>query len=269
MAHALFGPGLGLGALVHHLDENPAASGLLRNWYRMIALSRASAVIAPSRAVAEHALRQWRQPSGKVHHVPHGVDTVACGAKPKPNALPRVVKREGELWIGTTGGSLPALGGLLSALPALGDQWQLVVLGPVSARDAVLAEAIRRELGHRVHLPGAVEDTASVIGLFDLFAVPDGVADAQTVQVIKQAAATGLVVTGGNDAGLRELLSPENASLIGQADALALLADNPVKRREIGGANRTFAKANFDLKVAMAQRATIYAKALGRSGLSA
>lgn len=269
LAHALFGPGLGLGPLVHHLDPEGTRSGLWRNWYRMIALSRASAVIAPSRAVAEQALHQWRQPAGKVHYVPHGIDTAACRTKPKPNALPRVVKRDGELWIGTCGGSGAGLTGLLSALPSLGDQWQLVVLEQVSHRDAVLAEAMRLEVGHRVHLPGAVEDIVSVIGLFDLFAVPDGATDAQTAQVIKQAMAAGLAVIGSESAGLRELLSAENAGLIGQADALASLTQDPALRREIGDANRAFAKASFDLTITTAQQAAIYARALGRGGLSA
>lgn len=274
MAHALFGPGLGLGPLVHHIEPEPANavrsglwSGFWRNWYRMIALSRASAVIAPSRPVAEKALRQWRQPADKVHHVPRGVDTAACAARPKANALPRVIKRDGELWIGTAGGSLSGLAELLSCLPTLGDQWQLVVLGQISARDGVLAEAIRLEVGHRVHLPGAVENIASVMGLFDLFAVPDGVAAEQADVTVKQAMAAGLAVTGHDS--VRELLSPENAAILVKGDPLAALARDAVLRQNTGSANRSFARANYDLKVTMTKLAAVYASALGRDRLPA
>ena len=272
MAHALFGPTLGLGALEHHLASegtNEARSGVWRNWYRMIALSRASAVIAPSRAVADRALRQWRQPAGKVHQVPRGIDTAACAAKPNAHALPRVVKREGELWLGVETASLSGLTGVISGLPALGDQWHLVILGHVSDRDAVLAEATRLEVGHRVHMPGQVEDTASVMGLFDLFVVPDDAANGQASVAAMQAMAAGMAVVGKNSPLLRDLLSSENAELLVADDVLAVLADDAALRHKIGRANRSFARNNYDLKVTTSKLAAVYARALRRDSLGA
>ena len=272
MAHALFGPGLGLGALVHHLapeGADEARSGVWRNWYRMIALSRASAVIAPSRAVADLALRRWRQPAGKVHQVPRGVDTAACAAKPNAHALPRVVKREGELWLGVETGSLSGLTGVISGLPALDDRWHLVILGQVSGRDAVLAEATRLEVGHRVHMPGQVEETASVMGLFDLFVVPDDVADGQAAVAVMQAMAASMAVVGKNSPMLRDLLSPENAELLVADNVLAKLAEDAALRQKIGRANRSFARHNYDLKATTPKFAAVYASALGRDSLGA
>ena len=46
--------------------------------------------------------------------------------------------------------------------------WHLVIIGDGPQKDAIRAEADALDISHRVHLPGAVTDPASVIGLFDI-----------------------------------------------------------------------------------------------------
>lgn len=100
MAHAVFAPSMGLAPLVHHEDGFNAdeAGGLKRgrNWYRMVALSRASALVVPSRGLEEIALGSWRQPRARVHRILNGIDTAAYARKPRPDVLPRVVKQIGR-----------------------------------------------------------------------------------------------------------------------------------------------------------------------------
>ena len=118
MAHTLFGQKLGLPPLVHHEDgfNEDEAGGLKRsrNWYRRIALGRASALVVPSQRLEGIALDAWHQPRWRVQRIANGIDTAAYGIKPRRDALPRLIKRPGELWLGTLAGlravkNLPAL----------------------------------------------------------------------------------------------------------------------------------------------------------------
>ena len=177
MAHTLFGQKFGLPPLVHHEDgfNEDEAGGLKRsrNWYRRIALGRAAALVVPSQRLEHIALDAWQQPRWRVKRIANGIDTAAYASKPRPDALPKLIKRPGELWLGTLAGlravkNLPALVRVFNRLP---DEWQLVILGEGPEREAIRAEAMRLGLAHRVHLPGFVADSAKAAGLFDLFAL--------------------------------------------------------------------------------------------------
>src|SRR5690606_33122381 len=166
LAHTLFADVCQLAPLVHHEDgfNEDEAGGLKwrRNFYRRIALGRSAALVVPSRALERIALDVWQQPRTRVRLIPNGVDTRVFGVAPKRDALPRVVKRKGELWVGTLAGlrkvkDLPALVRAFAVLPA---EWQLVIVGEGPERDAILAEAERAGVEHRVHLPGFVANPA-------------------------------------------------------------------------------------------------------------
>src|SRR5690606_37031312 len=96
MAHTVFRDFHSLPPLVHHEDgfNEDEARRLKpsRNWYRRIALGRASALVVPSRRLEEIALQAWQQPPAKVWRIANGIDTAAYARKPRPDALPRVIK---------------------------------------------------------------------------------------------------------------------------------------------------------------------------------
>lgn len=275
MAHALFGPSIGLGPLVHHEDGFNADEAVrlkrTRNWYRMVALSRSKALIVPSRRLESIALETWRQPRARVQRIPNGIDTSAYGKKAKPDALPRVVKRPGEKWLGTIAGLRPvkALPRLVRAFAQMPEDWQLVILGEGPEREAIVAEAVALEIGHRVHLPGFIADPASVTGLFDLFALSSD--SEQFPLSVVEAMASGLAVVAPAVGDIAEIVASENRlCVVPPGDeaalgwALAALAADPAQRRTIGEANRARARTEFD-SGRMAQRyAAVYAAALGR-----
>ena len=58
----------------------------------------------PSQRLEQIAVKAWHQPPARVHRVANGIKTAAYLPKPAPDALPRVIKREGEFWIGTLAG---------------------------------------------------------------------------------------------------------------------------------------------------------------------
>lgn len=275
-AHAVFGPTMGLAPLIHHEDGFNAdeAGGLKRsrNWYRMVALSRASALVVPSRQLQEIALKTWKQPPARVHRIANGIETGAYGRKPRPDVLPRVVKRAGEKWIGTLAGlravkNLPRLVRTIQGLPP---EWHLVILGEGPEREAILAEATRLDIGHRVHLPGHVADPAAAVGLFDLFALSSD--SEQAPLSVIEAMAAGLAVASPGVGDIAEMVSEPNRAFItapgdevALAQAISVLASDDLLRRRIGDANRIRARAEYDETVMAGRYAALYARAMGRA----
>ena len=276
MAHAVFAPAMKLPPLVHHEDGfNADEAGKLsrrRNWYRTVALARAARLVVPSERLEAIALGPWRQPRGKVVRIPNGIDTAAFSKKPGPKAIPRVVKRADEIWIGTVAGlrAVKALPRMVEAFTVLDDRFQLVILGEGPERQAITQAAIDRGIGHRVHLPGFVPDPAGAIGLFDIFALSSD--SEQFPLSVVEAMAAGLPVVSPAVGDVAKMVAPENLPYIvapGDAEALGAamqeLGDSAKLRTRIGEANRTKARAQFDAGAMIARYAELYGSVLGRS----
>ena len=275
LAHSAFGPSLGLPGLIHHEDgfNSDEAAGLkaTRNAYRILALSRAQAVVVPSTILRNIALETWHQPPGKVHLIPNGVATARFSAKPKRDVLPRLIKHPGELWLGTFAGlrAVKNLPRLVRAFASLPEPWHLVIAGEGPERGAILAEAERCHVADRVHLAGFVADPASLIGLFDLYALSSD-SEQAPISVI-EAMAAGLAVASpavGDVAamvgeGNQPYVTPpgDEAALV---SALRDLADAPRVRRTIGAENRAKARAEFDEDTMVSRHAALYARVMGR-----
>ena len=275
MAHAIFARHYRLPPLVHHEDGFNAdeAGGLkpTRNWYRRVALSRAAYIIVPSQRLEAIALSAWAQPVAKVRRIPNGIDTKAYGAKARADALPRVIKRQGERWMGTLAGLRPVknLRRMVRAMVRLPPEWQLVILGEGPEREAILAEALALDIGHRVHLPGHVADPAKAIALFDIFALSSD--SEQFPLSVVEAMAAGLAVVSPAVGDVAAIVSEENRRFVtGPGDeaafgsALAALAGDEALRRRIGAANQIRARAEFDAARMVERYRDVYARALGR-----
>ncbi len=274
MAHTLFKDVHGLPPLVHHedgFDETELGRRKRRRtWYRRIALGKAAGLVVPSEKLEEIALVEWQQPLGRVKRIPNGINTKAFAMRPKKDAL-RLIKRPGELWVGTLAGlrtikNLPRLVRVFAQLP---EDWQLVILGQGEARAAIEAEADRLAINHRVHMPGAVADPARVIGLFDIFALSSD--SEQFPLSVVEAMAAGLPVVAPDVGDIAEMVSDMNAEVItsaGDEDALAAalgrLAASKELRAELGEANRMKAVAHFDEAKMIDTYRRLYASAMKR-----
>ncbi len=275
MAHTLFGQSLGLPPLVHHEDGFNQDEVLRlkpgRNWYRRIALGRAAALVVPSQRLERIALEVWHQPRWRVKRIANGIDTAAYGRKAKRDALPRLIKRPGELWLGTLAGLRPVknLPRLVRAFASLPEPWQLVILGEGPEREAIRAEAMRLEIAHRVHLPGFATEPASALALFDLFALSS---DSEQFPIsLVEAMAAGLAVAApavGDVAGIVAEANRPFISPVGDEDALAAalerLAGDKALRQSIGAANRIRARADYDEKAMISAYRAIYFGAIER-----
>ena len=279
MAHALFAPTLGLAPLIHHEDGFNADEAQrlkpTRNWYRRVALARASALIVPSRQLERVALDVWHQPAGRVHRIGNGIPVKdyapARSKRVRPDALPRVVKRPGEKWLGTLAGLRPvkALPRLVRAFHALPEEWQLVIVGEGPERDALRDSALELGLAHRVHLPGFVPDPARVVGLFDLFALASD--SEQFPLSVVEAMAGGLAIAAPAVGDIAAMVAEENRRFITEpgdeaalAAALATLAGDAALRRTLGEANRTKARTAFDEATMVAAYVALYGAVIGR-----
>jgi glycosyltransferase involved in cell wall biosynthesis len=275
MAHTLFAQAYRLPPLVHHEDgfnqDEAVRLKRGRNWYRRVALGRASALVVPSERLERIALETWQQPRGRVRRIANGIATARYGRKPKPDVLPRVIKRQDELWLGTIAGlrAVKNLPRLVRAFATMPEPWQLVILGEGPERDAIRDEALRQDVGHRVHLAGFVADPAAAIGLFDLFALSS---DSEQFPIsVVEAMAAGLAVAAPAVGDVRAMVAPANAPLIAPpgdetalGEALLLLGEDAGLRRALGAANQQRARAEYDEAKMISAYRQVYAEALGR-----
>jgi glycosyltransferase involved in cell wall biosynthesis len=276
MAHTLFGRKLALPPLVHHEDgfNEDEAGGLKssRNWYRRVALGRASALVVPSQRLEEIAIKVWQQPRWRVNRIANGIDTASYRAKPRRDALPRLIKRPGERWLGTLAGlrAVKDLPAMVRAFAGLPEEWQLVILGDGPEREAIAAEALRLNLAHRVHLPGFVADPAKASGLFDLFALssrseqfPISVVEAMATGLAIAAPAVGDVAGMVAEANRRFIMPPGDEAALGAA-MLDLSMDQKL-RQSIGAANREKAAREYDGNVMIEAYRAVYSGAMQRA----
>jgi glycosyltransferase involved in cell wall biosynthesis len=206
-----------------------------------------------------------------VRRIPNGIRTRAYAKKPRPDVLPGLVKRKGELWVGTLAGlrKVKNLAALIRTLPFLPDEWQLVIAGEGPEREALLDEAQRQGIEHRVHLPGFVADPASLVGLFDVFAL-SSVSEQFPISVV-EAMAAGLPVAAPAVGDVAEMVAEPNRPFIAPAGderalrrALSELAEDPALRKAIGEANRARARKEYDESAMIERYKALYWGLMGR-----
>ncbi len=271
LAVTLFGPQLAIPPVIHHehvLDAVEAAGpSRRRTWTRRIAFGRIAALVVPSQRIEALALGAWQQPEGRVRRIAPGADLAALLRKPRADALPRLIKRPGEFWLGALGALEDEAGALrlVRALAALGEAWQLVLPGEGPARSAIRAEALRLDIAHRVHMPGALGDPMPVIGLFDLFTHGGGIEPAP--EIVAAAMGAGLAFAAPRIGDLGEWLGEGAAAQLTAPDDCANLivhlADDPRQRPTLGDASRRRAVGFAQDTVIAALRRTC-ADALGQ-----
>ena len=274
MGHTLFSDVLGLPPLIHHEDgfnEDEAVKlKTKRNWFRRIALGKSSGLVVPSETLEGIALTTWMQPMGRVKRFPNGIKTGLYAKKPKRDAL-RVVKEDGDFWVGTLAGlrAVKQLPSLVRAFAALPQNWQLVIMGDGPEKQAIRDEADRLQISHRVHLPGHVPKPEKYVGLFDIFALSSK-SEQFPISMI-EAMAAGVPVASPDVGDVAHMVAAENTPFIVAKDdedalskALLELSDRPELRASIGAANQKKAAGEFDEAMMIDRYKRLYASAMGR-----
>ncbi len=272
MAHTVFAQHLGLPPLIHHEDGfNADEANQLkrsRNWYRRIALGRAHSLIVPSETLERIAVDVWKQPRQRIMRIPNGIDTRAFSRKPDASKL-RLVKRDGEKWVGTLAGlrAVKQLPLLVQAVRQMPENWHLVIVGEGPEKDAIQKAAVDAEISHRIHLPGAISEPEKVIGLFDIFALSSK--SEQFPLSVVEAMAAGLPVVAPDVGDVKSIVGERNRNFIAvrdNAEALAAMlneiAQNAELSAEIGSENRSKAVNLYDARQMVDRYAEIYSSAL-------
>ena len=274
MARRLFGGP----PLVHHEDgfNEDEAAGLKtsRNIYRRLALRAAHRLVVPSTRLEKIAHFDWQQPAAKVERIPNGIDVSRFILPVDNNVIPGLMKREGEVVIGTMAGlrpvkNLPRLVRAFAGMKAKNARLVIVGEGPESGR--IVEEARRLSVAERVLLPGFLPDPARYAGMFDIFALSSDSEQFPISLIEAMAAGTPVVATAVGD--IPDMVSEDNRSLIiapedeqALSAALDTLVETADLRSTIGRANREKAAADFDEKTMIERYGRLYDDAVGRPG---
>jgi L-malate glycosyltransferase len=242
--------------LIHHEDGFNADEAVKLNWkrngFRRLMLPTAECVIVPSNRLQAIARDVWRQPAERLHRIANGIAVDRYHGPALAGSFPGLERRDGDVIIGTIAGlrAVKNLPRLVRAVAAAGPNVQLAIAGEGPEREKIMTEATQLGMADRMIMPGFLSDPAGYIGHFDIFALSS---DSEQFPIsLVEAMAAGLPAVSTDVGDVRAMLSPENARFVidaadeaGLANAIAMLAQNPNLRAQIGAANRQRAMAEY------------------------
>jgi len=271
MARRMFGKVLP--PLVHHEDGFNADEALRlkpeRTLMRRLAFPAAAAIVVPSGTLEDIALKTWKQPEARVHRIPNGIKVAQYAVKPKPNAIPGLRKKAGEIIVGTVAGlrpvkNLPRLVEATLSIPGT----RLVIVGEGPDKNAIIAKADEMGVRQRLLMPGFLPDPHRYIGLFDIFALSS---DSEQFPIaLVEAMAAGLPVATTHVGDVAIILPPEQLPMVAECDSYALaaalrqLVADKALRAQLGAANQRLALSDYDEATMVARYAALYDTVLGR-----
>ena len=210
------------------------------------------ALVVPSLRLETIARTTWRQPAGRVRRIANGIAVDRYAGAPDEGAIPGVVRRPGEILVGTLAGlrGVKNLPRLVRAFAASGIDGRLAIVGEGPERDRIVAAARGLGIGDRVLLPGFVANPARYIALFDIFVLSS---DSEQFPVsLVEAMAAGLPAVATDVGDVRAMVATENLPFVVAADdeagfaaALARLSQDESMRNAVGRANRARARAAY------------------------
>lgn len=252
MARTAFAEAYSVPPIIHHeWDHKPVITNMARrrrNWFRRFALGKTAALVVDTERVEERALVDWQQPIGRVKHIADGIDVRAFAKRPRADALPMLVKRPGEFWIGVVdeAGNLDALPQALDLLTGLPDECQLVWATAKNRAFRIAEAADAKALNHRVHNIAPMPPLERFIGLFDLFL---GLSPDVPRDTVLAAMASGLPVVAPPTVPVAHLVSEENQPWVrgDPRESVRQLVNSAKLAQASGEANRRRALAEFDV----------------------
>ena len=249
---------------VHVIDgfgpEEASAPLPRRVWMRRLALSGSTTVVVPSQTLRTMVTETWGLDSGRVHHIPNGVDLATLRDQAR---RPLDLRRHpDERLFGTLGGLRPEknLARLLRIATVLPRdlRWRLVIAGDGPERAELEQQARALGLLERVAFIGFVERPGAVLTALDVFVLTS---DTEQLPIsVLEAMAVGLPVLATDVGDLRRMLPGDarDSCVFGRdqetafAGRLAALLGSAAERRRLGALNRA-RSADFNVEAMIAR----------------
>lgn len=261
--------------LIHHEDGFNADESVTlktrRNLFRRLGLPAAHALVVPSQRLETIAYDIWKQPRARVHRIANGIEVKRYAAKPTI-AIPGLRRKKGEVMVGTLAGlrsvkNLPKLVRAVASAPNA----KLLIVGEGPEREVILAEAQRLGFSDRLVMPGFMAGPHRYIGHFDVFALSS---DSEQFPIsLVEGMAAGLPVVATDVGDVRQIVSPENRSLVVPVNdetafraAMSRTAADSALRAALGVTNQAKARAQFDEATMIARYKALYEDAVNWSG---
>lgn len=266
MAHTLFGEALKLPPLVHYVyGVGEVPRGWWQRFGHKLGTARTSRLVVPSVAAARSVARDWHVTGSRIHILPP-VFPDPPGRTLPPDAIPRLVKRDGEKWLAMRASDAAAFHDkVVSALAGFGDDWHLVVFGEGEHTAGLRRAMDEAGLAHLLHETTRFHGPGAVAGLVDL-AVLDG-RDGLIPPDMPALMAAGVPLVSVAPLGLAELLPEPSVDLRCDTDglgaALETAMSDDVARERAGAANAAFAARHGDT----APHLALLAEVMGLSSL--
>lgn len=277
MAHRMVSPFMTLPPLIHHEDGFNEDERERTNWkrdgFRRLALPTAYRVVVPSQTLANIARGTWGVPGARLSQIANGIALDGYAVPPARDAIPGLVKKDGEIWVGTLAGlravkNLPALVRAVGIARAQGARIdRLIIVGEGPEHWAIENAAADCGLSSVVHLPGFMAQPARFVGLFDIFALsshseqyPISLIEAMAAGVPAACYGVGDVANIVAESNRPFVVKPADEGAL--ARAFAALSDDAALRHSIGEAGQILARSRNDERVMLAQYAALYADAM-------
>jgi len=250
-----------------------------RNWKYNL-LRRAARPLVSNYIAVSRDLENWLReaigvPSGKIHQIYNGVDSVKF--HPRVGLRPEFAHPD-SIVFGSVGRMVevkdyPALVRafiqLMRQQPERSERARLVIVGEGPARQTCLDMLRGAGLAHLAWLPGARDDIADIMQAIDVFVLPsrnEGISN-----TILEAFASGLPViataVGGNvelvEDGVTGRLVP-SGDMAALVQALLFYLDAPARIAEHGATARRQAEQRYSIPVMADAYAAVYDKTLAR-----
>lgn len=262
--------------LVHHEDgfgpQEAVRQLPKRVLFRRLALPGADAIVCCSQNLLRIARDIWHQPPGRLHFLPNGVAIDNFISAPAQNAIPGLVKKPGELLVGSVAKLRPEknFARLLQAFAqaAKGKNARLVIVGDGDELPKLQSLATQLGIQDQTLFPGFLAHPHLYLGLFDLFAMSS---DTEQFPIsLVEAMAAGLPALTTNVGDIRHILPVIQSDFIISTNdesaytaALTRLLDDAGVRHTLAEANRAAAQAFTE--TAMVDRyAALYSRISGR-----
>jgi glycosyltransferase involved in cell wall biosynthesis len=252
----------------HYAIDNKQDTRLYRMADR--AAGKASAIVAVSRAVAEHLVARGIAPKGRIAILPNGIDP----ARFDPASVPSVGDRSDRV-VGAIGRLHPQKGflPLLEIFRRVVDRYpvaRLEIVGEGPLREALEGRIAQLGLQGRAILLGRVpyDQMPRTIASWDLFAMPSrwegfGIAAAEAMAMEKPVIASALE-------GLLELVEDGRSGYLlppgatdAWCDAIVGLLEDREKCRQMGRAARERIVRHFDIRSSVERLTSLYDSLLG------